>query len=68
MSYTDIANGWTNHNEKQEENERLPSFTGLLEIKAVARLGDKVQIALWPRKDRDGKPCFSVKLSRKEDE
>jgi hypothetical protein len=68
MSYTNISNGWVNHNEHREENEKLPTFTGLLEISELARIGDKIQIALWPRTDRDGKPCFSVKLSRKEDE
>ena len=68
MNYTNIANGWVNQNEKQRENDRLPVFTGLLDIDEVARQGDKIQIALWHRKDRDGKPCFSVKLSRKEDE
>jgi hypothetical protein len=68
MSYTNIANGWLNQNDAQKENDRLPVFTGLLDIDTVARQGDKIQIALWPRKDRDGKPCFSVKLSRKEDE
>ena len=68
MSYTNIGSGWANKNDKQEENDRLPSFTGLLDIESLARIGEKIQIALWPRKDRDGKPCFSVKLSRKEDE
>ena len=68
MNYTNIANGWVNHNDKSNENDRLPTFTGLIDVENLARIGDKVQIALWPRTDRDGKPCFSIKLSRKEDE
>lgn len=68
MSYTNIGNGWVNQNDAQKDNDRLPTFTGLLDVENIARIGDKVQIALWTRKDRDGKTCFSVKLSRKEDE
>jgi len=68
MNYINIGNGWANTNSKQKENDRLPSFTGLLKVETNARVGDEIQIAMWPRKDRDGNPCFSVKLSRKEDE